>query len=105
MFFTYCMCFLFPPPNLTMMHLRITHCTYWTPLDTDIHTCLLAYIHAEKNACIHTQTHTYIHTLHIHIRRIMRSCTHTYTHTHTQSHTRNQSIKSSFIMDTFVTDA
>jgi len=32
-FFTYFMYFLFPP-SLTMMHLCITQCTYWTPLNT-----------------------------------------------------------------------
>src|SRR6218665_1373115 len=30
-FFTYFICFSFPP-SLTMMHLCITQCTYWTPL-------------------------------------------------------------------------
>src|SRR6218665_266587 len=29
--FTYFSCFSFPP-SLTMMHLCITQCTYWTPL-------------------------------------------------------------------------
>ena len=36
-FFTYFMCISFPP-TLTMMHLCITHCTYWTPLITNINT-------------------------------------------------------------------
>ena len=31
-FFTYFMCFSFPPYSLTVMHLCITQCTYWTPL-------------------------------------------------------------------------
>src|SRR6218665_4042262 len=31
MLFTYFMCISFPP-SLTMMHLCITQCTYWTPL-------------------------------------------------------------------------
>jgi len=31
--FKYFMCISFPPYTLTMMHLRITQCTYWTPLD------------------------------------------------------------------------
>src|SRR6218665_2336308 len=35
-FFTYFVC-IFPPPTLTMMHLCITQCTYWTPL----HCCTL----------------------------------------------------------------
>ena len=30
--FSYFMCFSFPP-SLTMMHLCITQCTYWTPLN------------------------------------------------------------------------
>src|SRR6218665_2139041 len=32
-FFTYFTCFSFTP-SLTMMHLCITQCTYWTPLAT-----------------------------------------------------------------------
>src|SRR6218665_16440 len=33
-FFTYFMCFSFPP-TFTMMHLCITQCTYWTPLQVE----------------------------------------------------------------------
>jgi len=30
--FWHTLCFSFPPPALTMLHLCITQCTYWTPL-------------------------------------------------------------------------
>ena|SRR6218665_2318364 len=35
MYFTYFMCFSFPP-SLTMMHLYIIQCTYWAPLYTHV---------------------------------------------------------------------
>src|SRR6218665_2679433 len=38
-FFTYFMCFSFPP-SLTMMNLCITQCTYWTPLLIILSSCL-----------------------------------------------------------------
>src|SRR6218665_2625577 len=36
---TFYILYVYFPPTLTMMHLCITQCTYWTPLIIEVRTC------------------------------------------------------------------
>ena len=61
-FFTYFMCFSFPP-TFSMMHLCITQCTYWTPLYIHVY-AWYTYNRCMHTSCIYLHTHInkYIHT-------------------------------------------